>query len=340
MTRFIKIAAVTLLVVFLAAIAAKHLIEYKGRAVAGIVIDDARVTANDPEALAVALTLTVYNSYKNTKPQEGLPLLLRLRPFLTNKLLPEFLRVRAGALEAIYVMGQCDSAARTLQFLLIEANFPAEQFNIVRKHNGGHSVTLVELPSGREAMLDALFGVVPEQDGQMLSPEQARELVRRGVPVDRIWRKLTPTSDAMFYTRFDEAVFAKQDAGLDIEILVEIEAGEPILLGAPDGSWNDVADDGAAHGYTAYWHYMGHRYDRGWRRVVRFAQNTRMIIGLVETPNERFITTKQRPLIQGNELIYEMGAGETLNFEDGASRRDWLQFRSHQDVDYIRFEPI
>jgi hypothetical protein len=74
--------------------------------------------------------------------------------------------------------------------------------------------------------------------------------------------------------------------------------------------------------------------------LSRWPQDTRMTIGLVEPLNEKFITTKLNPTIQGKELIYEIAAGDSLFFYDGIARRDWIRLRSNQDVDYIRFEPL
>ena len=336
--RFIRYAAIAVVLSFLPAIGAKELIEYSGRLAARKVIASAQVVAKEPDALAVELTRLVHIAYRNTDPQTEVPFLWRLRPYLTHDLLPEFLRVKSGALDAIYFEGQCDGAARTLQFLLNEANLTADQFNIVRQSDSGHAVTIVEFSDGREAMLDPLFGVVPEQNGRLLSPIEARKLVSEGVPADQIWKKLAPTSDEGFYSRFDTAVFARQGAGLDIESVITLDKTGSLILGEPDGKIGDVIRDGELHGLTAYWHYIGNRYDRGWRRIFNFAQDTRMIIGLMAHPDERFITTEKRPKIHDNELIYEMAAGESLRFNDGDARRDWIRLRSYQDVDYIRFE--
>lgn len=338
--RLIKITAISIVLSLVAVIAAKQFIEYRGHVVARMVIAEAKATAKDPAALAVELTRRVYISYQNSMPQNKAPILWQLRPYLTNEVLPDFLRIQPGAIDVIYIAGQCDSAARTLQFLLAEANLPAEQLNIVRRYFAGHSVTLVALPSGREVILDALFGVAPEQDGTLLTPGEALQLVRQGVAAKDIWKKLMPTSDISFYASFDDTVFAKQGAGLDIETLIKLEGREAIVLGSPDGNAHDVNRDGSLQGFTSYWDYIGHRYDRGWRRIIKVAQDTRMIIGLVEPPNEKFVTTKQHPTIQGKELIYEIAAGDSLYFYDRAARRDWIRLSSYQDVDYIRFEPL
>jgi hypothetical protein len=37
-------------------------------------------------------------------------------------------------------------------------------------------------------------------------------------------------------------------------------------------------------------------------------------------------------------LTYTMKAGQTLSFIDGHAGFDWLNLRSYQDIDYIRFE--
>lgn len=54
----------------------------------------------------------------------------------------------------------------------------------------------------------------------------------------------------------------------------------------------------------------------------------------------RFITSRRLPVIRGRELVYEIAAGKTLRFEDGAAGYDWLRLRSYQDIDYMRFEAI
>ena len=101
-----------------------------------------------------------------------------------------------------------------------------------------------------------------------------------------------------------------------------------------------MMSDGIAHGLSSYWGYLGHRYDRSWQRVINFSQDTRMIIGLIDAPDERFVTTQMRPTVSGNELIYEVPAGRSLRFVDGNAGRDWLRLRSYQEIDYIRFEPL
>jgi hypothetical protein len=62
-----------------------------------------------------------------------------------------------------------------------------------------------------------------------------------------------------------------------------------------------------------------------------------VVVGLVEKPDHRFITSEQSPEIKGRVLMYHVRAGEALGFQDGKAGYDWFRLRSYQDIDYIRF---
>ena len=113
-----------------------------------------------------------------------------------------------------------------------------------------------------------------------------------------------------------------QNTGLDIEVQVKLTDNKPIALGRRDGHTRDVRRDGLSHGMTSYWIYLGHKYDRGWTRVLQFTQDTRVEIGLTEPVNSGFITTSTRPRIEGDTLVYVVAAGESLAFVDGLAKRD------------------
>ena len=334
--------AVLMAVVILAWFSTKLFVENEARTVAQDIISDARKNADskEPHALAIELARIVHSLYLRSNSSVTPPLLWRLRPYLTNMLLPSYARYQDGAIDVLYVQGICDSAARTLAYLLNEAELKAQQLNIVNNWVGGHSVVLVELPNQQSSMLDPLYGVYPEYDGIMLSPSEARELARRGEPSESIWKQMSENAQIGFYQRFGDAVFAPQGAGLVIEVEVSLTKRETIRLGKKNGRYEDVISDGIAHGLSSYWAYLGHRYDRSWQRVINFSQDTRMIIGLIDAPDERFVTTQMRPTFSGNELIYEVPAGMSLRFVDADAGRDWLRLRSYQEIDYIRFEPL
>jgi hypothetical protein len=105
---------------------------------------------------------------------------MRLRPYLTNNILPTPIRVRPGAIEILEMDGFCDAAARTLAFLLRREGLDAAQFNIVAPY-GGHVVVEVR-DSGKTYMLDPLLGVIPMVDGRILSPIEARDAAATQIP--------------------------------------------------------------------------------------------------------------------------------------------------------------
>ena len=178
---------------------------------------------------------------------------------------------------------------------------------------------------------------MPQLDGELLSPSRALEASKEAG--GGIWYKLAPTSIDRFYRKFEHAVFAVQNTSLDIESEVKLTDDNPIALGQRDGNAEDVVRDGISQGMSSYWDYLGHRYDPGWTRILRFTQDTRVEIGLTEPVEQGFITTSTRPRIEGHTLVYVMAAGETLRFVDGLAKRDWIKLRSYQDIDYILFEP-
>ncbi len=159
--------------------------------VAQEIISDARRNADskEPHLLAIELARIVHSLYLHSNSSVTPPLLWRLRPYLTNRLLPGYARFQDGAIDALYVRGICDSAARTLAYLLNEAELKAQQLNIVENFTGAHSVVLVEFPNEKSSMLDPLYGVYPEYDGIMLSPSEAREMARRRKAILMSWPK-------------------------------------------------------------------------------------------------------------------------------------------------------
>lgn len=283
-------------------------------------------------------TRLIHKAYTEGNVEVSQSLLMRMRPYLTNRLLPAWYRVQDGAIDILHIEGECDSAARTLAFLLSAQGLEADQFNTVTPTNA-HSVVVVAGPANPSRLLDPMFGVIPFSNEQMLSPDDAREQARRGVPLDELWRPVAETARREFYEDFAAAVFAKRGDELIIEAKVRLD-GQSKTLGKLDQSWIDVAGAGAKAQPTPYWHYMGSRYDRGWVRRLSFAQDTRVIIDLVEPVNRKFITSNLLPEVAEKQLIYQVKAGQELVFVDDHAGRDWLKLRSYQDVDSIRFEPL
>ena len=327
------------LVLGAAAVIGKALLVHTANAKAHHIIDKLRVDDQSIDTIAIELTRQVHGWYSERKLQENPPLLWRLRPYLTHSIVPAIFRLPEGLIDTVYAEGLCDSAARTLGYILEATGIQTSQLNIVNRFSGAHSVVLARFPDGREAMLDPLYGIVPQLNGRLLSPNRALEVSRKSDRGGSIWHSLAPSSTDSFYRTFEHAVFAVQNTTLDIEVQVKLTDNKPIALGRRDGAVRDVKRDGLSQGMTSYLGYLGHKYDRGWTRILRFTQDTRVEIGLTELVNADFITTSRRPRIEGDTLVYVVAAGESLAFVDGLAKRDWSKMKSYQDIDYILFEP-
>ena len=301
----------------------------------GLQVDDKSI-----DTLAIELTRQVHSRYAQVNPDIDPPLLWKLRPYLTHDLMPAVFRLPEGAIDTLYVEGWCDSAARVLGYILDSTDVQSSQLNIVNRIAGAHSVVLARFPDGREAMLDPYYGIVPMLDGELISPNRALAASKNPGFGGDIWKKLAPTSENRFYEKFEYAVFAVQNNDLDIVVQVDLVDSRSIALGRRDGDSKDVRRDSLSHGLTSYWDYLGHKYDRGWTRVLRFAQDTRVEIGLTEPVKSNFVTTNMHPRIEDKNrtLIYFVTAGESLEFTDGMAKRDWTRLKSYQDIDYIRFD--
>jgi len=312
-------------------------VEYAAHRKAGEVIRGVSDQPPHSQEFLTAATRLIHRAYTETDRQASQSLLMTLRPYLTNALLPSWYRIDEGAIDILYIEGECDAAARTLAFLLKAQGLPASQLNIVTPERG-HSVVVVDDIGGHPIMLDPMNGVIPVRQGQILSPHDARDDVRRGVAPEQLWKVVAGTADVSFYRDFAEAVFAKQGEKLVITARVRLAGGEKVL-GSINRSSMDVAESAAEARLTPYWSYLGSRYDRSWERHLVFAQDTRVIVDLVEPVDPQFITSNIPPQVAGRRLTYEVKTGGELIFFDGMAGRDWIRFKSYQEVDRIVFEP-
>ncbi|MGE3627990.1 MAG: hypothetical protein AB7G34_16645, partial [Hyphomicrobiales bacterium] len=195
----------------------------------------AKETLSD-DSLAKAATAHVYKALIGGAGSASPPILVRLRPYLASSFIPRPARVRTGAIDLVYLDMFCDNAARALGFVLEEAGFETSQLNIVTPGNA-HTVLLARNPQGREFLLDPYAGIVPESNGRLLGPEDARTLARQGVPAEEIWNQLEPGQEFPdFYREFAEAVYARQGEPLEITAVVTLPEGKLLQLGTADKS--------------------------------------------------------------------------------------------------------
>jgi hypothetical protein len=261
-------------------------------------------------------------------------LLGRIGRRLAHRFIPWPFRLDQNALDMAFLRGDCDSAARALIYLLSRHGIEAQQLNFVSP-NSAHSATIAHI-GDRTLLLDSFFGVVPRYFGKILSPLEAKHHAGEG---SIEWISLSETADKSFYRNFDHVRFARQGEPLLIESTIRLVAADDLTLGEADGSSADVGSSSSKLGLTPYWTYLGSRYDRAWVRVLNFPEDTIVRIKPVGSPEESLITTDVKPTIGSDGVLtYTMKAGQTLRFIDGRAGYDWLNLRSYQDIDYIRFE--
>lgn len=332
-----RVYVVLIVAAALAATAAlpKLLIEFAAEREADRRIAQLRSNSDSQQTFLIAASGMVHAAYVRSQLDPHPGLLTRLRPFLTNNILPRPIRVHPGAIDILEMDGVCDTAARTLAFMLRREGLDAAQFNIVSPY-GGHVAVEVR-DTDKTYMLDPLLGVIPMADGRILSPLEARDAAAKQLPW---YQLLSDTADPSYYRQFEKAVFARQGGGLNITATVRLEPGTELILGSIDGDDEDIIQAGNTASLSPYWHYMGSRYDRSWRRQIQFEQDTLVTIVLTDDVNPRFLNISPAPEIDGRTLTVRVGAGQTLDMTDGLARRDYRLFKSYQDVDQVRFTAI
>ena len=335
----VLLVLVPALLIIFSLLGLKWFVESGARSKARTLLSSVEMPRDDIDAIAIHLTSLVHKAFRSSDSNDPVPLLMAVRPYLSHRFVPAFLRIHPGAIDTLYLNGLCDNAARSLLYILNENGFKADQLNLVTPFSA-HSVIVAETPGGRRLLLDPDKGVVPLDNDKILSPEQARMRMRNAGQHGVTWRGLSPSAGTGFYKLFATTRFARQGSRLEVEATVTLPGGKPVHLGKPDGSSEDVSNSGGHAGFSPYWHYIGSRYDRAWVRSLHFPQATRVTIVLTGYAKTNLITTDRQPEISGDKLIYDLKAGETLRFVDGKAGFDWFRLRSYQDVDYIRFDPV
>jgi len=297
--------------------------------------------AGAPAEAAQRLTARIFETYAAPSKGETLPILLRLRPFLSHRLLPGALRVDQGAIEAIHLNGHCDAAARSLAFVLRENGIPAAQVNLIGAAGEAHTIVRADLPGREPALLDPHTGLAPLHQGRLLGEAEAKRLQSDGAPAESVWRPLSDKArfNAVFRNFPDLAVVEQGDA-FEWRRRLSLKERDRLALGALDGSAEDVGDAAGAAGLGVYWTYLGHRYDRGWTRSLVADHAMQITFHLLDDPRPGVITSDQSPRIEGRRAVYRLAAGEALSLHDGRATISLTRLNSYVGVDAIVVERL
>ena len=337
MKKTLAILCILLTISTGAVVLQKYLIEYFAKSVT-FKLTEGFETIDDQQFI-VEMTKRIHRNYvfsgQSSKPYS---LLYKIKPYLTSALIPNLLRIQVGAIDAIYMRGLCDSASRALAFLLNNSgrNIQAYQLNMISPY-AAHSVTGFVL-NGREFFVDPLFAVVPMSGNNLIGLDQVKKNSLDRDERHLIWHPIEPTSRLEFYQNFDKISCAPSGSKIQINAQVSplrVDQNYEIRLGALDGGDSDVGEAAAKLGWSPYWTYLGSRYDRAWERVLAVSDNTEITFILTEPLNSNFITTRQKPIVEGKYVKYNLKAGEQLVLQDGMAKRDWKTLRSYQPIDAI-----
>lgn len=95
-------------------------------------IEGTSQTSDDQKIIAI--TKKVFKTFQHKDPS-SIPA-YKVRPYITNKRLPAFIRFPDGAMETNIQAGLCDNASRMLAFILEKEGHPSVQWNMVTDKGG------------------------------------------------------------------------------------------------------------------------------------------------------------------------------------------------------------
>lgn len=262
----------------------------------------------------------------------------RLLPHVTHAPFPRAIRIPPGAIETITRKGDCDSAARAAAFLLGRLGYPAVQVNFV--HPIGHSALLVTLPSGHTVFVDPFFGVAAHDGARLVSLERLIAALAAGQPPAAHLLALRDDPRHHFYQAIAGTDVAYAPQGEDPKLAGRLPptGGQEIVIGMPDGRTETLQRALVEHGLSAFFHYVGARYDNTWTRTLRTSEDIVLELVLTEAVDEELIVSSHPARIAGNTVSWTLDADEALVlFDNRAPSR--YPGRPYQDIGYIRIVP-
>lgn len=303
---------------------------------AEIIIETAyeQAPSQTPDEKITAIAKYVFQHFKEVEIHKN-PL-LRFRGYLTNKKLPEFLRLGDGVIETHIESGMCDNAGRMLAFILNQDGYSSVQWNMVAP-KGTHSALLVSMPDGRKVLVDPFYGfVAADEKDHLLSPETAYKRISEGIPTEEVFKPLGENSRIKFYKDFKNVSMSAAGTPLRIEATIP-DFDKELILGKIDNDYSDVSTAGLQHDMTYVWHYAGHLYNREWVRVLKADKSVRVVMTLVSDVEDGVVTSEPKPMIEDKKMIWDLNAGDKITFYDGRAQVSPTRLNSFIGVDQIAF---
>lgn len=289
------------------------------------------------EEKIIAIASQIFKNFHHQDPAT-IPL-LRFRGYITNQRLPKFIRLPNGVMETLIQKGYCDNAARVLSFALKQENIKAVQWNMVSA-NGGHSALLVTTPDNEEVLVDPFYGYITiNEKKQLIHPKTAQEQMKSGKNFKEIFLPLGENSYPDFYKEFKNMSMAAEGEDLTLRSILPKLHDTPLILGQINNDELDVKSAGALHGLNPYWHYMGHKYNREWVRILTVNEPVHIVMTLVAPVETGILTATPPPVVEGYKLVWDLRAGESITLTDKLAKLSLRRLNSYIGVDQIAIYP-
>ena len=344
MKKFLKIislfAVAGIICGLTAWLAIKHISTKSAEAKAENIIEAAyeKHQPSDDGEKIIAISKEIFENFEHLNPKHD-PL-LRIRGYVTNKRLPEILRLPTGVIETHIQRGLCDNASRMLAFIIEQEGFKSVQWNMTTDFMG-HSALLVSTPDDQEFLADPYHGyATKDYTGNLLHPHDAQKRIKAGEPYKNVFQAFGPDSIDKLYSDFSEAVMAAEGQPVTLETTLPVLGNTPLVLGSLDGDYKDVKTAGMENNMGPYWTYMGHRYNREWTRILRVKQPVQVVMTLTEHVDEGVLITDKKPDIDGKQLTWNLYTDDQLVFNDGRAQISLSRLNSYIDVDQLTFIPL
>ena len=122
------------------------------------------------------------------------------------------------------------------------------------------------------------------------------------------------------------------------ELIIRAPVSAPLILGEVNGRADDVKETAMQSRLFPHWDYMGHKYDRAWKRILEAQEPLYVTFILTQSVDQGVVTSNKSPAISGKILKWELEKGEELIFTDGLAKLSFLRLNSYIPVDQIIIE--
>lgn len=293
--------------------------------------------ANTPEETAENAARLLYIRFSKSN-HNVYPNLAKARPYISNDKMPTVFRTPPGAVELNTLEGWCDESARALIYVLARDGIQAEQWNM-QGPSSAHAAVRVKFNNGTSALIDPFYGFSSVQKTETHDPLDIQESIRKGGKIEQYLKAFDQNSNKEFYNEFGELFMGAQGEPLTLKSDIP-RVSERTELGIEDRKGIDARRAILKNDMTLGWEYVGHKYDRGWTKILTAQQPLKFEIILIRNPEDQIVRTlSPKPEISGKKLIWNLAKNEQIIAKDALAGISPFRLSSYIDIDQIVITP-